>query len=70
MKLDAHQHFWEYNVAEYGWIDEEMKTIRQSFLPENLEPLLVQSGLDGCIAGTSQTITDRNRVASAAGRSA
>lgn len=50
MKLDAHQHFWEYNVAEYGWIGEEMKTIRQSFLPENLEPLLVQSGLDGCIA--------------------
>ncbi|MGE6578576.1 amidohydrolase family protein [Paenibacillus xylanexedens] len=50
MKLDAHQHFWEYNVAEYGWIGEEMKTIRQSFLPEDLEPLLVQSGLDGCIA--------------------
>ncbi|CAM4449047.1 amidohydrolase family protein [Paenibacillus xylanexedens] len=50
MKLDAHQHFWEYNVVEYGWIGEEMKTIRQSFLPEDLEPLLVQSGLDGCIA--------------------
>ena len=27
-----------------------MKAIRQSFLPEDLEPLLVQSGLDGCIA--------------------
>lgn len=50
MKLDAHQHFWEYNFAEYGWIGEEMKAIRQSFLPENLEPLLVQSGMDGCIA--------------------
>ncbi|MCF7754751.1 amidohydrolase family protein [Paenibacillus xylanexedens] len=50
MKLDAHQHFWEYNVAEYGWIGEEMKAIRQSFLPEDLEPLLLQSGLDGCIA--------------------
>ncbi|KAA8746065.1 amidohydrolase family protein [Paenibacillus sp. UASWS1643] len=50
MKLDAHQHFWEYNVAEYGWIGEEMKTIRQSFLPEDLEALLVQSGLEGCIA--------------------
>ncbi|WP_340401788.1 amidohydrolase family protein [Paenibacillus sp. FSL H8-0079] len=49
MKLDAHQHFWEYNVADYGWIGEEMKAIRQSFLPEDLEPLLVQSGMDGCI---------------------
>ncbi|WP_340390379.1 amidohydrolase family protein [Paenibacillus sp. FSL E2-0151] len=50
MKLDAHQHFWEYNVAEYGWIGEEMKVIRQSFLPKDLEPLLIQSGLEGCIA--------------------
>lgn len=50
MKLDAHQHFWEYNVAEYGWIGEEMKAIRQSFLPEDLKPLLIQSGLEGCIA--------------------
>ncbi|WP_339302664.1 amidohydrolase family protein [Paenibacillus sp. FSL R5-0519] len=50
MKLDAHQHFWEYNIAEYGWIGEEMKAIRQSFLPRDLEPILTQSGMDGCIA--------------------
>ncbi|WP_339242254.1 amidohydrolase family protein [Paenibacillus sp. FSL R5-0517] len=50
MKLDAHQHFWEYNIAEYGWIGEEMKAIRQSFLPHDLEPILTQSGMDGCIA--------------------
>ncbi|WFR61466.1 amidohydrolase family protein [Paenibacillus amylolyticus] len=50
MKLDAHQHFWEYNIAEYGWIGEEMKAIRQSFLPQDLEPILAQSGMDGCIA--------------------
>jgi len=50
MKLDAHQHFWEYNMAEYGWIGEEMNAIRQSFLPQDLEPILVQSGMNGCIA--------------------
>ncbi|WP_342572840.1 amidohydrolase family protein [Paenibacillus sp. FSL R5-0749] len=50
MKLDAHQHFWEYSIAEYGWIGEEMKAIRQSFLPHDLEPILTQSGMDGCIA--------------------
>ncbi|MGO4729422.1 amidohydrolase family protein [Paenibacillus sp. 2KB_22] len=50
MKLDAHQHFWEYNIAEYGWIGEEMKAIRQSFNPQDLEPILAQSGMDGCIA--------------------
>ncbi|MEC0124899.1 amidohydrolase family protein [Paenibacillus pabuli] len=50
MKLDAHQHFWNYNVHEYGWIGEPMNVIRRSFLPEDLEPLLTNSGVSGCMA--------------------
>lgn len=50
MKLDAHQHFWKYNMHEYGWIGEHMSVIRRSFLPEDLEPLLTYSGVSGCIA--------------------
>ncbi len=23
MRIDAHQHFWQYTEAEYGWIDDE-----------------------------------------------
>ncbi|PYE50284.1 amidohydrolase family protein [Paenibacillus barcinonensis] len=50
MKLDAHQHFWNYNVREYGWIGEEMSVIRRSFLPEDLEPILTEAGVSGCVA--------------------
>jgi L-fuconolactonase len=50
MKLDAHQHFWNYNTRDYGWIGEEMSVIRRSFLPEDLQPILTDSGISGCIA--------------------
>lgn len=50
MKLDAHQHFWNYNTRDYGWIGEEMSVIRRSFLPEDLRPILTDSGISGCVA--------------------
>lgn len=50
MKLDAHQHFWNYNIRDYGWIGEEMNAIQRSFLPEDLEPILTDSGVSGCVA--------------------
>ncbi len=50
MKLDAHQHFWRYTAAEYGWIDDAMAALRRDFLPEDLKPLLDANGFDGSIA--------------------
>jgi L-fuconolactonase len=49
-RIDAHQHFWKYTPAEYGWIDESMAALRRDFLPEHLQPLLAANGYDGCIA--------------------
>lgn len=50
MRLDAHQHFWAYDPQEYAWISDAMPRIRRDFLPSDLEPLLGDHGLDGCIA--------------------
>lgn len=49
-RIDAHQHFWRYRPDEHAWITEEMKAIRKDFLPEDLEPILIENGFDGCIA--------------------
>ncbi|MBN1414530.1 MAG: amidohydrolase family protein [Bacteroidales bacterium] len=49
-KIDAHQHFWVYNPVEYTWIDESMAVLKRDFLPEHLQPLLLQQGFDGSIA--------------------
>jgi L-fuconolactonase len=40
--IDTHQHFWKYNTAEYGWIDDSMAALRRDFLPP-----IVQGELDG-----------------------
>ena len=42
--------FWNYNTRDYGWIGEEMRVIQRSFLPEDLEPILTDSGVSGCVA--------------------
>jgi L-fuconolactonase len=50
MRIDAHQHFWKYSPALYGWISDAMPELKQDFLPENLQPLLAAEGFDGSIA--------------------
>ncbi len=50
MRIDAHQHFWLYNSAEYGWIDESMAAIRRDFLPEDLAGELSKNDFDGSVA--------------------
>lgn len=50
MTIDAHQHFWLYNAERDAWITEEMSVIRRDFLPADLEPVLAENGIDGCVA--------------------
>ncbi len=50
MRLDAHQHFWQYSPAEYGWITDGLATLKRDFLPLDLAPLLAKSGFNGCVA--------------------
>jgi L-fuconolactonase len=49
MKLDAHQHFWSYDAAQYPWIAEG-SPLHRDWLPGDLAPLLAAAGLDGSIA--------------------
>ncbi len=50
MKIDSHQHFWEYDPVRDEWIDESMERIKRDFMPEDLEPHLADAGFDGCIS--------------------
>ena len=50
MKIDAHQHFWRYDPVRDDWITEEMRAIKNDFLPEDLQPILNRNGFDGCVA--------------------
>lgn len=50
MRIDAHQHFWNYDPAEYAWISDAMPALKRHRLPGDLKPLLDQAGFEGCIA--------------------
>jgi L-fuconolactonase len=50
MIIDAHQHFWRYDIAEYGWIDDELAAIRRDFLPADLEREIGQAGVDAVVS--------------------
>lgn len=50
MIIDAHQHFWYFNPVRDSWITDDMAVIRRDFLPADLEPVLTENGVDGCVA--------------------
>ena len=50
MKIDSHQHFWNYNAERDNWIDESMSVIKKDFSPEDLFPILKKNNIDGCVA--------------------
>ncbi|WP_246022490.1 amidohydrolase family protein [Filimonas effusa] len=49
MRIDAHQHFWQFDIERDSWITEDMSVIRRDFLPADLEPVLKSNGFDGCV---------------------
>jgi L-fuconolactonase len=50
MKIDSHQHFWNYDAAEYPWISDELAVLRRDFTPADLKQELSDVGIGGCVA--------------------
>jgi L-fuconolactonase len=60
MKLDAHQHFWKHDAAQYPWIPPGTP-LHRDWLPADLAPLLAHAGLDGCIAVQARQTIEESR---------
>lgn len=48
-RIDAHQHFWDYDPVRHGWIDSSMTRIQRNFGPTGLKPLLDQHQIAGSV---------------------
>lgn len=48
-RIDAHQHFWKFDPVRDSWINNEMLVIQRDFLPQDLQPLLSDNKVDGCV---------------------
>jgi len=68
-RIDAHQHFWKFDPVRDSWINEEMSVIQRDFLPADLQPVLQQNGLDGCVVVQSDQTEMENefQLSNAAG---
>jgi len=60
MHLDAHQHFWKHDAAEYPWIPAG-SPLHRDWLPDAFAPLLRTAGLDGCIAVQARQMLAESR---------
>ncbi|MBC8035215.1 MAG: amidohydrolase family protein [Chitinophagaceae bacterium] len=60
MRIDAHQHFWEFDAIRDNWINDSMQVIQKDFLPNDLKPLLDSHGFEGCIAVQSNASEAEN----------
>ena len=47
--LDAHNHFWNYSIEDYPWINEG-SPLHRNWLPQDLEALQAPLGFSGSIA--------------------
>lgn len=61
MRIDAHQHFWNYDPERYSWIGEGMETLARDFGPAHLAEELGAAGLDGAITVQARQDLDETR---------
>ncbi len=59
--VDAHQHFWRYNAAEYAWIGAGMDALRRDFLPTDLDTECRACGVAGTIAVQARQTIEETR---------
>lgn len=60
MRIDAHQHFWQYDATQYPWIQDAWP-IRRSYLPRDLDPVLRQANVDASIAVQARQTLEETR---------
>ena len=60
MKLDAHQHFWSYDAAQYPWIPPG-SALHRDWLPDDLAALQEPLGFDGSIAVQARQTVEESR---------
>ncbi|MEN9882848.1 MAG: hypothetical protein RLZZ420_65 [Bacteroidota bacterium] len=61
MRIDAHQHFWQFEPVRHYWISNEMAVIRRDFFPGDLAPILKDLHIAGTIAVQADETLEETR---------
>jgi len=61
LKIDTHQHFWEYSPQRDTWINDSMQVLKKDYLPADLWSILQKNNIEGCLAvQADQSETETN----------
>jgi L-fuconolactonase len=60
LRIDSHQHFWNFDPEKFDWITEEMSLIKKDFLPGDLKYILQENNFDGCITVQVEQTEEEN----------
>ncbi len=52
--IDAHQHFWDPDQGDYGWLSGPFQPIRRIFGPDDLAPSVAEFGIGGTVLVQTQ----------------
>ena len=55
MRIDAHQHFWQLERFDYGWMPAGENILRRDYLPDDLQPILQRNRFEGSILVQAHT---------------
>jgi L-fuconolactonase len=61
MKIDSHQHFWQYNDKDYDWMTSEMGVLRSDHMPDDLWREQQSIDFDGSIAVQARQTIEETR---------
>lgn len=50
LRIDSHHHLWQYNDAEYGWLEGDLASLRRDFLAEDLLEEAARGDVAGAVA--------------------
>lgn len=60
MRIDAHQHFWNYSAAEYPWIGQGTP-LERDWMPDALEREAAKVHIDGSVAVQARQTVEESR---------
>lgn len=60
MRIDSHVHFMVYQPEEHIWVTEELNSLKRSWLPKELAPLLQSIDFEGCVVVEARQMLKEN----------
>ncbi|MEK6398993.1 MAG: amidohydrolase family protein, partial [Terriglobus sp.] len=60
-RIDSHHHLWRYTPEEYGWIGDDMASLRRDFLLDDLRQEMATARVDGAVAVQARQTLEETR---------